>query len=205
MDLAGQRSNFNAGMRKDRAVDQLIGICSGIVADGEINPAEVAFLRVWLSEHQEACRVFPGDLISRRLELILADGVVTSEERQDLLELLQQIAGHDFLETGSAAPEGPAIPADENPTIIIPGKSFCFTGKFAYGTRAKCEDAVLSRGGLPENSVTRALDYLVLGVGVSPDWRHETYGRKIERAMELRGEGRALQIVAEADWVQVIA
>lgn len=97
MDLAGQRSNFNAGMRKDRAVDQLIGICSGIVADGEINPAEVAFLRVWLSEHQEACRVFPGDLISRRLEMILADGVVTPEERQDLLELLQQIAGHDFL------------------------------------------------------------------------------------------------------------
>lgn len=59
-EFNGEPLNFNRQMRLDRAVDQLIGLCSGIVADGGINTEELAFLGTWISEHREVCESFPG-------------------------------------------------------------------------------------------------------------------------------------------------
>lgn len=201
----GEALNFNSSQRLKRAIDQLIGICSGIAADGELNNAEISFLATWLSNNQDVCTEFPGKQIAERITAVLADGVVTAEERSDLLELLQQISGNHFVETGAAEAEAAAVPGDAVETIIFEGRRFCFTGKFAYGNRKQCEQAVIVRGGLVEGSVTLALDYLVLGVGVSKDWKHESYGRKIERAVEIR-EGGAVRpvIVAEKDWVALL-
>jgi NAD-dependent DNA ligase len=201
----GEALNFNSSHRLKRAIDQLIGICSGIAADGELNNAEIAFLSTWLSNNQDVCTEFPGKQITERIADVLADGVVTAEERADLLELLQQISGNFFVETGAAEAEAAAVPGDAVEAIIFEGRRFCFTGKFAYGTRKQCEQAVIARGGFAEASVTLALDYLVLGAGVSKDWKHESYGRKIERALELRDGGVARPvIVAEKDWVALL-
>lgn len=204
-DLCGERSNFNAKARLDRAADQLLGICSGIVADGEINHRELAFLSTWLAEHREVCEIFPGKQIARRLAEVMADGRVSVEEHSDLLLILQQISGNSFIDTGAAAPAAPAIPADESPVIEIPGKSFCFTGTFAFGSRGKCEAAVKALGACCGKDVTLALDYLVIGAGVSPDWKHETYGRKIERALEIRSGGQSTPvIILEEQWVSAL-
>lgn len=204
-DLSGERSNFNAKRRFDRAVDQLLGICSGIVADGEINRKELAFISTWLTEHSEVCNSFPGNQLARRISDVMADGIVTADEHHDLVLVLQQISGNSFIDSGAAAPDAPAIPADDSPVVKIPGNSFCFTGKFAYGTRTKCEDAVKALGAHCENDVTLSLNYLVIGAGVSPDWKHETYGRKIERALEIRNNGRATPIIVlEEQWVAAI-
>ena len=47
-----------------------------------------------------------------------------------------------------------------------------------------------------------ALDYLVLGVYVTPSWAHEAFGRKIEKAMYYRDErGRDIAIVSERHWM----
>lgn len=202
IDLGGECLNFNAKGRLDRAADQLLGICAGIVADGEINQQELAFLSTWLAEHREVCDIFPGNQIARRIAAVMADGMVSAEEHGDLLLLLQQISGNSFFDTGAAAPAAPAIPADESPVIQIPGKSFCFTGAFAFGSRGKCEAAVKALGACCGKDVTLALDYLVIGAGVSPDWKHETYGRKIERALAIRNSGQATPvIILEEQWV----
>lgn len=201
----GEALPFNAAHRLKRAIDQLIGICSGIVADGELNDTEIAFLSTWLTNNHEACTEFPGKQIAGRIAATLADGVVTAEERGDLLELLLQISGNRFVETGAAEAEAAAVPGDVVKGILFEGSRFCFTGKFAYGTRKRCEDAVIVRGGFADGNVTQALDYLVLGAGVSKDWKFESYGRKIERALQLR-DGGILRpvIVAEKDWVVLL-
>lgn len=201
----GEALRFNSAHRLKRAIDQLIGICAGIVADGELNDAEIAFLNTWLRDNEAVCAEFPGKQISARLTNVLADGLVTADERADLIELLQQISGNRFVETGSAESDAPAIPADQVGEIIFEGRRFCFTGKFAFGTRKRCEEAVIARGGFADGDVTKALDYLVLGCGVSKDWKHESYGRKIERAQQLREDGgRKPVIVAEEHWVALL-
>lgn len=67
--------------------------------------------------------------------------------------------------------------------IEYENNSFCFTGKFTYGERNICEAAVIAKGGAIEKSVTKKLNYLIVGSNFSPDWKHQNYGRKIQKAL----------------------
>lgn len=204
-EFNGEALNFNRQMRLDRAVDQLIDICSGIVAESVINTKVLVLLRTWMSEHREVCQSFPGNQIAHRVEIVMDDGVITTEEHLDLLETLQQISGNRFIEAGAADPERSAIPTDVDPVITFDGKRYCFTGKFAFGPRGRCEDAVTTRGAISDKNVTQDLDYLVIGALVSKDWKHETYGQKIERALEIRERTQIRPVIlSEEQWIVVV-
>ncbi len=56
-------------------------------------------------------------------------------------------------------------------------------------------------GGKNAGSVTKSLNYLVIGTYVTDSWAHETFGRKIEKAMEYRDSGVSLVIVTEEHWI----
>lgn len=75
--------------------------------------------------------------------------------------------------------------------------TFLFTGTCVYGTRKQCQIAIESLGGINAKSVTKTLNYLILGTYVTDSWAHETYGRKIEKAMNYRDEGMPIVIVTE--------
>ena len=81
--------------------------------------------------------------------------------------------------------------------IEFDGKTFCITGKLASGPRKQCEAAIRSKGGVPQSSVTRKLDYLVIGTLASRDWAQSTYGTKIERAMAIREDGGSVVVLSE--------
>ncbi len=120
-----------------QAVQTLIGICSGIVSDGMLHDREIAFLSTWLEENIEVATTWPGSDIYRQVREILADGLITPEERERMLDVLQNLSGVFFANTGAAAPEGPSLPIDDDPSIYFRNMAFCFTGKFLYGTRSR--------------------------------------------------------------------
>ena len=93
---------------------------------------------------------------------------------------------------------------DPAPPIEYEGKNFCCTGKFQYGSRTQCNDAVTRKGGCPQKDVTLDTNYLIVGGDMSPAWAHESYGRKIEKALMYKLEGRPVALVAEDDWVKTI-
>lgn len=188
-----------------KAAQTLLGICAGIVADGQINDMEIHFLRTWLKENEELINEWPGNVIAGRVEAALADGVITSDERSDLLETLQEMSGNYFATTGAAAPDSPFAQLDDDPSIFFESMSYCFTGKFVFGTRAACERAVLKRGAMPLDKVSKKLDYLVIGAIVSPDWANTTYGRKIETAVKYRDEFGMPCIISEQQWTDALA
>ena len=90
-----------------------------------------------------------------------------------------------------------------DPEIKFAGSSFMFTGKFDYGTRKTCQNAVIERGGEApsQKSVSRAIDYLVIGSAGSDQWRRGSYGNKIESAVIARREGGKPAIISEKYWV----
>ncbi len=51
-------------------------------------------------------------------------------------------------------------------------------------------------------SVSKSLDYLVIGTYVTDSWMHESYGRKIEKAMNYRAAGVPINIVTEERWAE---
>jgi NAD-dependent DNA ligase len=96
---------------------------------------------------------------------------------------------------------------DPAPEIDFEGTSFLFTGKFEYGTREACQAAVVERGGSSpsQQSVSRAIDYLVIGSGGSKSWKRGSYGNKIEAAIISRRSHGTPAIVSEEHWVEQLS
>lgn len=188
----------------NRAVQHLMGIVDGMVADGHLHDKEIQFLSTWLSENVAVKDGWPGSMIHRKITEVLADGIVTEEERDHLHKTLAGLVGNDFCLTGSGSPEVASLPIEDAVTVQLKDSSVCHTGDFLFGTRAACERATLRAGGMPVDSVSRRVEYLVIGTRVSPHWAHTSFGRKIQKAVTLQEEGHAIEIISEARWVQAL-
>jgi NAD-dependent DNA ligase len=186
-----------------RSFESLLGIAAGIVADGEVNRQEIQFLSTWLAEHGELAMTWPGEVIFKRVQHILTDGVISEEECLYMQKTLTELIGGSFSDDGVVASAPIALPVDIDAAICISQATFCFTGLFVYGTRAACERAVSERGG-SVGAISRKLDYLVIGSMSSRDWKNTSFGTKIEKAMNLKQNGADVSIVTESQWVAAL-
>ncbi|MEZ4421990.1 MAG: BRCT domain-containing protein [Gemmatimonadota bacterium] len=82
---------------------------------------------------------------------------------------------------------------------------FCFTGGMLSLKRTAGQREVRARGGQTQTEVNERLDYLVVGAKGSPHWKHGGYGRKIEKAMELRALARRPHILNETQFMDALA
>lgn len=197
-----QASVINAHHTR-KSVEVLLGIITGIVADDQVNDLEVKMLATWLAEHSEVTKTWPGSLVSRKVAEIMADGRITDAERSHLLDVLKELALNDFATTGSASPEVLSLPINDDVTITMTHAGVCHTGVFLYGPRAACERLTLSMGGMPLDSITKKTDILVVGSRVAPGWANTSFGRKLQRAVELQDQGCELEIISERRWLQL--
>ncbi len=195
-------TRFNRKNIQDRQIDTLIGLSKGITSDGKVDQTEAEFLYGWLIQNRQAS---DNPVIINLLEKVssmLADGFLDSEESEELLSILHQITGEPS-EAGELA-KASTLPIDHPlPIITFSNRSFLFTGTCAYGTRKQCTEATAALGGVIAKSVTKKLDYLVLGTYVTDSWVHESYGRKIEKAMGYRESGVPLVVITEEHWANV--
>ena len=134
------------------------------------------------------------------------DERIDDAERLELQELLGAlVGGTTSLLLGY---EGPTtLPLDVPAPLICwgPDEVYVFTGRFAYGPRAICEREVTDRSSACESNVTRRTTFLVIGTFSSQDWAHSSYGRKIQRAVELREAGFPIRIVGEDHWASALS
>jgi NAD-dependent DNA ligase len=185
-DYGQPHPSVNRDRRLDRHVQELVGICKGQLADNLLSDEEIFSLTNWFILNSESIAKWPCNVIGLRLQKILEDGKVDEEEREELFSLLSDLTGR--LPITKPAPD-----------VIFKGRTFCFTGKTAYGARKKCAEEVESRGGTFYNYVSTRIHYLVLGVIGSRDWAHSTHGRKIEDAVALK-----IPIITEEHWVSYL-
>jgi NAD-dependent DNA ligase len=205
LDDDGQPSKALYGPRvAKRLVSELLGLCKGMVCDGEISEGELAALKRWLVGHPDAAVTYPGKTVAERLLRIYTDRIVTPDERQELNELLLDLTG-ETEEHDQPLNLSTRLPFDEpTPTILFDDHEHVFTGRMLYGTRRDCEQKVVDRGGRVANKVTQRTNFLVIGPIASRAWLESTHGRKILRAVEVRSEGLPLRIVSEEAWIQAV-
>lgn len=195
---------FNWHRNLKKSLESLLGLSHGMLADNRLNPEEILFLDVWLKENEEIARAWPGNIIAQRVRDILADGVVTEEESEDLKDTLAKMLGGTLQEEGTAGGIATRLPIDDVDQIAFDARLFCLTGKFIYGSRRKCEAAILNHGGKIAGGVLKNLDYLIVGTLASRDWAYTAHGRKIEKAVSYRDEGAQILIVAEERWTEFL-
>ncbi|MBF2761400.1 MAG: NAD-dependent DNA ligase [Ectothiorhodospiraceae bacterium AqS1] len=187
-----QYVRYNIKNIQDRQIDNLIGLCKGFIADRVVNQDEAEFLHNWLVQSSQFKNPIIMNLLSK-VGPMMEDGELDAEEAAELFNLLQTFSG------GEAKPDEvfktTRLPVcSPAPEIHFPGSNFLLTGTCAFGTRKQCQEEIERRGGINITGVTRKLNYLIL-------WAHETFGRKIEKAMQYRDAGVPLSIVTEEHWL----
>ncbi|TAZ81122.1 NAD-dependent DNA ligase [Rhizobium ruizarguesonis] len=182
-----------------RQVDELIGLARGLVADGNINQAEVEFLEKWLVANSGISDLPIFSTLYYRVRDILADGVVDEEEKAEVLDTLNRFSNRDF-ELGETLKATTLPLCKPAPVLSFDGRNYCFTGTFNYGQRKHCETAVTERGAFA-GGLTQRTNVLVIGTYATDSWKHSSFGAKIMNAVEYRKKGLPISIVSEEHWV----
>jgi NAD-dependent DNA ligase len=183
----------------------LLGLVRGILADGVLNEKEILALNAWLGNHEELLCHWPANIIAERIQDILADGVITRDETENLAETLSRILGLGInsWRQPKSVPTEDAREMDQQ--IVIPGRSFMLAGTFLYGTHSRCEAAILGRGGLTDRSVSPSLDYLVIGALPESQGPGSEFEVILKQAKAWIRKGCAIKIISEKAWHKALA
>tara|TARA_R110002072_G_scaffold1598_5_gene13573 strand:- start:297 stop:911 length:615 start_codon:yes stop_codon:yes gene_type:complete len=201
----GKQSRSTAANRvQDRLIDELIGVCRGVIADGRVDEKEAIFLGQWIENHREIADRWPVNILYSRLVEMLKDGILNSEEEVELLATLRDLTGESTLY--QEPNRSTSLPLTKPlPEVEFDDKTFAVTGRFVFGSKVDCEETILEMGGHVTDMPSSDTDYLVIGELCSPEWVHTTFGRSIERAIELREGGANIAIISEEHWVDALA
>lgn len=169
-----------------RNMDELIGMCRMILADGAIADTEAQFLLDWLEANYLAVQEWPGNVLHQRIVNAMVDGKIDPDEESELLDVLHKVSG------GPPDLDGPrvsgAVPYDDPaPPIVFTERSFVLTGQFVFGSRKLVTEAIEQRGGNVAGGCSKKTHFLVIGTFGSEEWLHSTHGTKIKKAVERSG------------------
>lgn len=187
-DHLPDRTDIVAGLRR------LGGVLHGIAVDHRVSQQEAIDLREWLEDNQQLAGHWQFELVAMTLRKVLADGVLTKSEADELLELCRNFA--DDLDTSIGGAHSMRVVCNYSGPLSFAGRTYVVTGKFE-SPRKVVEAGLLERGARIVPVVSRAVDYVVVGAVTASAWKFSTYGNKIADAMRLQQTLGRPNIVAE--------
>lgn len=185
-------------------IQELQGIVSGIGADGVVKEREIQQLQKWINDTDMLKGHWPYDEIEAVIHVVMRDGRIDEKENEELLKIFA-----DFMPEGNKRVIKNQVMLKDlkvvgvcaiNPEIIIERKVFCFTGHSVKLKRSEIADILRDAGGEFTDSISASVDYLVVGADGNSCWAYSCYGRKVERAVQMRKEGHHIQIIHEVDF-----
>lgn len=140
----------------------------------EITNESIHKLKDWMDKHQ----FLDSELVYKKVKSKLEEG---GDLKTCLLECVDPLKSIDCS------------------TVSIDGKLFCMTGNFSFGSKTDVELFILAHGGKVHPTVTRAVDYVLVGNEGDPGWSYGRYGAKVKKALEMHEKGHSIKIVCEKD------
>jgi NAD-dependent DNA ligase len=196
-------------------IQVLQGILHGIMADDHISVTEATELQHWINDHAHLKGTYPYDELESLLMVVLADGAIEEEEQKMLREFFEDFIQYSLAKrvqnetkrVRSGLTKSKTLPAicAVCPELEFDARTFTFTGSSMKAKRAEIAKQVERLGGIFNPKLTQKTDFLVVGAGGNPCWAFSCYGRKVEKAAELRKEGHAITIVHESDFWDALA
>lgn len=185
-------------------LQRLHAVLGGIVADGYISENELSGLASWLEENDHLKTCWPYDEIESLITTVLQDKKIDDSEH----ELLRTFFAEFVAVMDDRTITSPVINESQKivglcaicPEITFKDSTFCFTGASTKYSRNTLIATVENLGGAVSNSITKKTQYLIIGADGNPCWSYACYGRKVEKAIELRKKGFKIQIIHENDF-----
>nr|WP_317632953.1 BRCT domain-containing protein [uncultured Flavobacterium sp.] len=187
----------------------LQGLCHGILADGEITDKEIFDLDKWLDDNEHLNTYYPYDEIRSLVLSIVSDGKITEDERLVLKAYFSQfvnLANNDIQQKIKDDTKEVNISGlcTSEPIVNFDGKTFCITGVLKNETKESLNQKITNLGGLTTDSVTKKTDYLIVADNGNPAWAFSCYGRKVEKAVNMRKDGHVITLIHEFDLYDAI-
>ena len=92
--IALMTQTFGGGMlRRNRALTELLRLARRVIADGVVTSHEATAFKYWLETNPDMAGVWPVDTLARRLSQIFGSGALSPEDRDELLQLLEDVTG----------------------------------------------------------------------------------------------------------------
>ena len=187
----------------------LQGLCHGILADGEITDKEIFDLDKWLDENEHLNTYYPYDEIRSLVLSIVSDGKVTEDERLVLKAYFSQfvnLANTDIQQKIKEETKEVNISGlcTSEPIVNFDGETFCITGVLKNETKESLKQKITNLGGITTDSVTKKTDYLIVADNGNPAWAFSCYGRKVEKAVNMRKDGHVITLIHEFDLYDAI-
>lgn len=184
VSIANTKTSPKASMK------ELVEFAQDILSDEFLSDKKILKIHEWLIENEHLCGQFPYNDLFNTCEDILADGIITEEERLYFTLLLSE-----FLSPS-------AIDAKPQNLDIIAGKCFCLSGNFSSGTKTSIENTIVSLGGQCAKTVTKKTDILLVGDVGDTRWLYGNYGSKVAKALQMQEKGHHIQILAETSFTE---
>ncbi|WP_426328615.1 BRCT domain-containing protein [Pedobacter sp. R-06] len=187
----------------------LQGLCHGILADGVINDQEIIDLNKWLEENEHLNTYYPYDEIRSLILSVLSDNKIDDEERLVLKAYFKEFVNlQDEGVNEQIRKETEHINISglctSEPNVSFEGKTFCITGILQRISREGLKKKILDLGGIPTDNITLKTDYLIVGDNGNPAWAFSCYGRKVEKAINMRKDGHTIMLIHEFDFADII-
>jgi hypothetical protein len=189
------------------SIQELEGILHGILSDNELSEIEINQLAIWMEEREFLKGTYPFDEIDSLLVSARQDGIISSDEKNMLKAFFS-----NFIDTRISYNinefEMKALQSKYSvsgicaicPNITFENKTFSFTGTSSRAKRKEIAEIIVNKGGYFNDGVTKKTDFLIVGGEGNPCWAFSCYGRKVEKAVQLRKEGSQIIILHENDF-----
>ncbi len=190
-------------------IQRLHSLVAAIGSDGHVSVDELCGLADWLLENEHLKTCWPYDEIESIVSGVLEDGKIDPAEHAMLMAFFGEFVSLLDSRTvvSSRVKEGAAVVGlcAVGPEIRFPDSVFCMTGSSHRYSRQDFAAVIADRGGTAVGGVSKRVHYLVIGADGNPCWAYACYGRKVERAVELRKEGHPIVLVHESDFHEAVA
>ena len=185
-------------------IDELIGFLTGVASDGVLNDQEVDALFSWLNRNETIRGKRPASVIVNRPNSVLEDGIITEEERHDLMVTVNQVTGNDNSAPDVSYESSTEVWEDVVGDIKVAGSTFRLTGEFVSGDLDTVDTNLRLRGAETSPNVNKNVDYLVIGTLASRDWLYTAHGRKIEKGLLLKRKGVNINYITERTLLRLL-
>lgn len=173
------------------AIQILLGILKGITCDKNITVDECEAMRNWLYEHDYLRGNYPFDIILNSLETILQDNVITKSESEKLIDKINSILN--------------PINMLKSQVYNVRGCTVYLSGNFSYGRKDKVAKYIEERGGTVVKSVTKSLDFLIIGDLGCDEYAYGSFGGNIQKALEYNAKySTNILLITEKDFFSTI-
>ena len=188
----------------------LLGFFHGILADGELTDDEVWSLNKWLETHSHLEGNCVYDSIFKQVQTVLEDDVITDEERVGLVKSLNEQVEILRSDSKSKIEKVSNVEAQNSSNlfnhipIVFDSMTFVLTGEFETGKRSDISSRVIELGGVVKTTPSKKTHFVVIGEMGNPSWAFTRFGRKVEKALQLRSKGVTISITTESKLIEAL-